>query len=127
MWTPGVLCLSLAHPPPTSTVSWGPGGQGLTCPVVQEADASVVMGGDGEGLVWVAHHLVDLGWAWKGKQGGGTSGGNWGTRTKARGGPFCHIPVCLEEEGGAPRPRPSQASVSSAQRAQGLSWSGQEG
>lgn len=45
------------------------GGQGLTCPVVQEADASVVMGGDGEGLVWVTHHLVDLGWAWKEKPG----------------------------------------------------------
>lgn len=38
---------------------------GLTCPVVQEADASVVMGGDGEGLAGVTHHLVDLHWAWE--------------------------------------------------------------
>lgn len=38
-------------------------GAGLTCPVVQEADASVVMGGDGEGLAGVTHHLVDLHWA----------------------------------------------------------------
>ena len=36
---------------------------GLTCAVVQKTDASVVMGGDGEGLAGVTHHLVDLGWA----------------------------------------------------------------
>lgn len=84
MCTPGVVCLSLVHLPPTSTGSWEPGRQGLTCPVVQEADASVVMGGDGEGLVWVTHHLVDLGWAWKEKQGGGTSGGKWGNWGKGQ-------------------------------------------
>lgn len=37
-------------------------GLGLTCPIVQEADAPVVVGGDSERLVWMTHHLVDLGW-----------------------------------------------------------------
>lgn len=32
------------------------------CPVAQEADASVIMDGDGERLVWMSHYLVDLGW-----------------------------------------------------------------
>jgi hypothetical protein len=47
---------------------------GLTCPIVQKADASVIMGGDGEGLVWVTHHLVDLGWDWNGGRGKGRKG-----------------------------------------------------
>lgn len=52
------------------------GRQGLTRPVVQEADASVVMGGDGEGLARMTDHLVDLGQAWEEKgQEGRTSGG----------------------------------------------------
>lgn len=35
----------------------------FSCPVVQEVDTSVIMGSDDEGLVWMTHHLVDLGWA----------------------------------------------------------------
>lgn len=31
------------------------------CLVAQEANVSAVMGGDGEGLVWMTHHLVALG------------------------------------------------------------------
>lgn len=33
------------------------------CPVAQEAKASAVVGGGGEGLILMTHHLVDLGWA----------------------------------------------------------------
>lgn len=66
-WTPGVTQAGLLLPPVSTRAAGGravvPGRLGLTCPVVQEADASVVMGGDGEGLVWMTHHLVDLGWA----------------------------------------------------------------
>lgn len=63
-WTPGGLPSEPGRPLlPLSTHEGGPGRLGLTCPVVQEADASVVMSGDGEGLAWMTHHLVDLGWA----------------------------------------------------------------
>lgn len=49
--------------PPRGMRERGSGRRGLTCAAVQEADASVIMGSDGEGLVRVTHHLVDLGWA----------------------------------------------------------------
>lgn len=49
---------------------------GLTCPIVQESDAPIVMRSNGEGLIWVTHHLVDLCWAWKvsGERGGDRGG-----------------------------------------------------
>lgn len=51
---------------------------GLTCPIVQEPDAPIIVRSDGERLVWVTHHLVDLCWAWRvsGKRGRGLRGGN---------------------------------------------------
>lgn len=65
---------------------------GLTCPIVQEPDASIVVRSDGERLVWVTHHLVDLCWAWRvsGKRGRGLREGkqDW---TEAEGaGHFCN-------------------------------------
>lgn len=60
--------------PRASALEQAPGRPGLTCPAVQEADAPVVMGGDGEGLVRVAHHLVDLRRAWMERGGEGVGG-----------------------------------------------------
>lgn len=62
---PGTLTLSPVQPCPRSRGAGEQGKPGCTCTVVQKADAPVVMGSDGEGLIWMTHHLVDLGWAWK--------------------------------------------------------------
>lgn len=52
-------------PPPHPKTVRGQLRLGLTCPIVQESDTPIVMCSDGEGLIWVTHHLVDLCWAWK--------------------------------------------------------------
>ena len=38
---------------------------GLTCPIVQESDAPIVVRSNGEGLIWVTNPLVALCWAGK--------------------------------------------------------------
>lgn len=84
-----------------STSKRGPGRRGLTCPAVQEADASVIVGGDGEGLVRVTHHLVDLGWAWKARREGtwGKSG-RPGQRQEENDGPTALPPAQLSRRTG---------------------------
>lgn len=68
---------------------------GLTCPIVQEPDAPVVVRSDGERLVWVTHHLVDLCWAWRvsGKKERGLTG-KAGLDRGTRGRPLLQLGTC---------------------------------
>lgn len=68
---------------------------GLTCPIVQEPDAPIVVCSDGERLVWVTYHLVDLCWAWRvsGKRGKRTEG-KVGPDRGRRGRPLLQMGTC---------------------------------
>lgn len=70
---------------------------GLTCSIVQEPDAPVVVCSDGERLAWVTHHLVDLCWAWRvsGKSGRGRPEGKAGPDRGRRGRPLLQLGTCL--------------------------------
>lgn len=59
-WERGVTVVTGMSPTPSPSLIRANEGPKQTCPVVKEADAAVIAGGDGEGLRRVAHHLVDL-------------------------------------------------------------------